>query len=177
MHRFAFIITPIHTTLFYQLHKIKKKKKTELQILQRFGSTQSRFQISQSDDFTASASEWRAKSEHWHRLIRSALQLGRCRQRRLVRSALVKFGTPLVWSLNQFICLGSMENQKVFNTYIQTISSSYKILYISLLIIDYLIGLAFWAIPIGLQYVAWSRTKREQIRLQLQWALGFSIYS
>ena len=27
MHRFAFIITPIHTTLFYQLHKIKKKKK------------------------------------------------------------------------------------------------------------------------------------------------------
>ena len=28
--------------------------------------------------------------------------------------------------------------------------NSYKILYVSLLIIDYLIGLAFWTIPIGL---------------------------
>ena len=44
-------------------------------------------------------------------------------------------------------------------------------------ITDYLIGLAFWTIPIGLQCVAWSGTKREQIKLQLQWALGFSVNS
>ena len=168
MHRFAFIITPIHTTLFYQLHKIKKKKKTELQILQRFGSTQSRFQISQSDDFTASASEWRAKSEHQHRLIRSALQSGRCRRRWSVESAPVKFGTPLVWSLNQFICMCSRENKRVVYTHIHTISFYCKILYVFFLITDYLIGLAFWAITIGIQYMAWSGTKREQIRHQLQ---------
>ena len=53
----------------------------------------------------------------------------------------------------------------------------YKILYVSILITDYLIGLAFWTFPIGLQYVAWSGTKREQIRHQLQWALGFSVNS
>ena len=38
-------------------------------------------------------------------------------------------------------------------------------MFLSLYIIDYLIGLAFWASPIGLQYVAWSGTKMEQIRL------------
>ena len=51
------------------------------------------------------------------------------------------------------------------NTHIQTISFSYKILYVSLLITDYLIGLAFWVIPIGFEYVAWIGTKKEQIRL------------
>ena len=51
------------------------------------------------------------------------------------------------------------------NTHIQIISFSYKILYVSLLITDYLIGLAFWFIPIGFKYVAWIGTKKEQIRL------------
>ena len=55
------------------------------------------------------------------------------------------------------------------------ISFPYKILYASFLITDYLIGLAFWAISIGFQYVAWSGTKREQIRHQLQWALDFFV--
>ena len=39
-----------------------------------------------------------------------------------------------------------------------------KILYVSLLIINYLIGLVFWAFLIGFWYVAWSGTKMEQIR-------------
>ena len=55
-----------------------------------------------------------------------------------------------VWSLNQFICVYSRENKRVSNTHIQTISFSYKILNVSLLIANCLIGLAFWAIPIGL---------------------------
>ena len=55
-----------------------------------------------------------------------------------------------VWSLNQFRCVCSRENKRVSNTLIKTISFSYKILYVSLFIIDYLIGLAFWVIPIGL---------------------------
>ena len=38
--------------------------------------------------------------------------------------------------------------ERVSYTYIQTISFNYKILYVSLLITDYLIGLVFWAIPI-----------------------------
>ena len=38
-------------------------------------------------------------------------------------------------------------------------------MYVSLLITDYIIGLAFWAISIGFKYVAWSETKKEQIRL------------
>ena len=48
-----------------------------------------------------------------------------------------------VWSLNQFICMCSRENNKVAYTHIHTISLSYKILYVSLLITDYLIRLAF----------------------------------
>ena len=32
-------------------------------------------------------------------------------------------------------------------------------MYVSLLITDYIIGLAFWAISIGFKYVAWSETK------------------
>ena len=42
------------------------------------------------------------------------------------------------------------ENKRMANTHIHTLSFSYKILYVSLLITDYLIGLAYWAIPIGL---------------------------
>ena len=53
-----------------------------------------------------------------------------------------------VWSLNQFICMCSRENKRVAYTHIHIISFSYKILYVSLLITDYLIGLAFWAILI-----------------------------
>ena len=68
------------------------------------------------------------------------------------------------WSLNQFMYMCLSKNKRVSNTDIQTISFSYKILYVSLLITDYLIGLAFWAIPIGLYHVAWSGTKREQIK-------------
>ena len=49
-------------------------------------------------------------------------------------------------------------------TYIPFHVYHYKILYVSLFITDYLIGLAFWAFPIGLYYVAWSGIKREQIR-------------
>ena len=48
-----------------------------------------------------------------------------------------------VWSLNQFICMCWRENNRVSNTHIHTISCSYKILYVSLLITNYLIGLAF----------------------------------
>ena len=80
-----------------------------------------------------------------------------------------------MWSLNQFVCMCSRENKRMTYTHIHTISFSYKIIYVYLLITDYLIGLAFQAIPIGLQYVAWSRTKREQIRHQLQWVLGLSV--
>ena len=39
-----------------------------------------------------------------------------------------------------------------------------KILYVSLLITDYLIGLVFWAFPIEFWYVVWSGIEREQIR-------------
>nr|POE44741.1 endoglucanase 6 [Quercus suber] len=53
----------------------------------RFGSASHRFQISQSGDFTAPASEQRVKSERRPRLIRSALQSGRYRRRRSVWSA------------------------------------------------------------------------------------------
>ena len=55
-----------------------------------------------------------------------------------------------VWSLNQFICLCSWENKRVPNTHLQIISFSYKILYVSLLINNYLIRLVFWAITIGI---------------------------
>ena len=58
--------------------------------------------------------------------------------------------TQEVWSLNQLICVCSRENNIVSYTHIQTISFSYKILYVSLLIIDYLIGLALWDFPIVL---------------------------
>ena len=78
-----------------------------------------------------------------------------------------------VWSFNQFICVCSRENKRVSNTHIQTISFYYINLYVSLLITNYLIGLASWANSIKLQYMAWSGTKREQIRHKLQWALGF----
>ena len=48
-----------------------------------------------------------------------------------------------VWSLNQFIFMCSRENKRVAYTHIHIISFSYKILYVSLLITDYLIKLAF----------------------------------
>ena len=57
-----------------------------------------------------------------------------------------------VWSLNQFICICSRENKKVAYTHIHIISFFYKILYASLLITDYLIGLAFWALICGLEW-------------------------
>ena len=72
-----------------------------------------------------------------------------------------------MWSLNQFVCMCSRENKRVVYTHIHTILFSYKIPYVSLVITDYLIELAFWTILIELQYVAWSGTKREQIRHQL----------
>ena len=70
-----------------------------------------------------------------------------------------------VWFLNKF----RMENNRVAYTHIYIISFLMntllnEILYVFLLITDYLIELAFWAIPIGFWYVACSRTKREQIR-------------
>ena len=52
--------------------------------------------------------------------------------------------------MSQSVCMCSRENKIVASTHIHTISFSYKILYVSLLITDYLIGLTFWAIPIGL---------------------------
>ena len=38
-------------------------------------------------------------------------------------------------------------------------------MFLPMYLIDYLIGLAFWAILIGLKYVVWSETKKKQIRL------------
>ena len=71
-----------------------------------------------------------------------------------LRTLLIFTPIPLdiqeVWSLNYFIYMCSRENKRVSNTHIQTISFSYKILYVFLFITDYLIGLIFWAIPIGL---------------------------
>ena len=54
-----------------------------------------------------------------------------------------------VWSLNQFIYVCSRKNKRVSNTHITTITFFYKILYVFLLITDYLLRLDFWAIPIG----------------------------
>ena len=49
-----------------------------------------------------------------------------------------------------YVCMYSSENNRVANTHIHTISFYYKILHISLLITNYLIGLALWTIPIRL---------------------------
>ena len=54
-----------------------------------------------------------------------------------------------VWSLNQFICMCSRENKRVDYTHIHTISFSYKNLYVSQLITDYLIRLAFGPFQLG----------------------------
>ena len=54
-----------------------------------------------------------------------------------------------VWSLNQFICMCFKENKRVSYTHTQTISFSYKILFVSLLITDYLIRLAFRPFQLG----------------------------
>ena len=48
-----------------------------------------------------------------------------------------------VWSLIQFISMCSRENKRVAYTRIHTVSFSYKILYVSHHITDYLIRLAF----------------------------------
>ena len=40
----------------------------------------------------------------------------------------------------------------MFNTHIQTLLLTYEILYVSLLITDYLIELAFWALVCGLEW-------------------------
>ena len=55
-----------------------------------------------------------------------------------------------VWSFNQFIWMCLREDKRASNTHIQTISLPYKILYVFFFITDYLIGLAFLAIPIGI---------------------------
>ena len=62
-----------------------------------------------------------------------------------------------VWSLNQLcVCVLKRMKKCLTLTYIP-IHVLTKIMYVFLHLTDNLIGLTFWAFPIGLQYVAWSR--------------------
>ena len=68
-----------------------------------------------------------------------------------------------VWTLNWL----QMKNLRVTYTHLHHFTMMFltcKILYIffPLYLTNYLIGLTFWAFPIGLKCVAWSGTKRDQ---------------
>ena len=71
-----------------------------------------------------------------------------------------------MWSLNQlYVYVQERMKECLTLTYI-SFHILTKILYVFLLITDYLVGLTFWAFSIGFWYVTWSGTKKEQIRLR-----------
>ena len=95
MHHFAsffFLITPIHTTSFYQLHK---KIKTERQILYQFDSATISIWSCSFDGNTAPVLEWDSPSDRRPQLSWSMLEAVRLGRRWSVGSAPILVCSPL----------------------------------------------------------------------------------
>ena len=71
--------------------------------------------------------------------------------------------TQELWSLNQFnVCVQGRIREWLTLTYTPFYSITKFCMFLSLYITNYLIGLAFWAIPIRVQYVAWCGTEKDK---------------